>query len=142
MAFSGLVKCLFLWEILQISTERRTGYSVNEFRFFSHKKKIIIAINITSKHKCDKSKCISIFTITNANNLDSHLVEYFLTVWKVSSIKPVFKNVTERSCVSQYYPINLLTDINKFFSLLSRQRSPERQTLFRSSAYVFYCHYR
>ena len=46
----------------------------------------------------------------------------FPDCWKVSSVVPVFKNVTERSTAKNYRPVSLLSVVSKVFEKLVKNR--------------------
>ena len=46
----------------------------------------------------------------------------FPDCWKVSSVVPVFTNVGERSAAKNYRPVNLLSEVCKFFEKLVNNR--------------------
>ena len=85
-------------------------------------KKVIMNLDLS---KTSGPDCIPVVVLKNCEPELSYILaklfnkclkeSYFPDCWKVSSVVPVFKNVTERSTAKNYRPLTLLSVVSKVF---------------------------
>ena len=85
-------------------------------------KKVIVSLDSS---KASGVNCIPAVVLKNCEPKPSYiLVELYVSegvfpdCWKVSSVAPVFKNISERPTTKDYHPVSLLFVVRKVFGKL------------------------